>query len=59
LGLIDELIPEPLGGAHRDVAKLTQNLRKVLAKTLANLNTLSIDELLARRYDRLMSYGKP
>ena len=57
LGLIDEVIPEPLGGAHRSFDQASSNLYKVLIKNLDDLTSMSIDSLLDRRYKRLMSYG--
>ena len=57
LGLIDEVIPEPLGGAHRSFDQASSNLFKVLIKNLDDLTNMSIDSLLDRRYKRLMSYG--
>ena len=57
LGLIDEVIPEPLGGAHRSFDQASSNLSKVLIKNLDELSSMSIDSLLDRRYKRLMSYG--
>jgi acetyl-CoA carboxylase carboxyl transferase subunit alpha len=58
LGLIDKIINEPLGGAHRDVQNMAQTLRRTLQEALKTVDELSIDELLARRFERLMSYGK-
>ena len=57
LGLIDEVISEPLGGAHRSFDQASSNLSKVLIKNLDELTNMSIDSLLDRRYKRLMSYG--
>lgn len=57
-GLIDEIIPEPLGGAHRDVSQMAQSLKKVLKKNLTNLQSVSIHHLLDKRYERLMAIGK-
>ena len=57
LGLIDEVIPEPLGGAHRSFDQASSNLSKVLIKNLDELTNMSIDSLLDRRYKRLMGYG--
>lgn len=57
LGFVDQLVPEPLGGAHRDVGAMAQSLRQSLLHELKRLRTLSHDELLERRYQRLMSYG--
>ncbi|NDU86150.1 MAG: acetyl-CoA carboxylase carboxyltransferase subunit alpha [Ferrovum sp.] len=58
LGLVDRVVPEPVGGAHRDPVLMMQNLRKALQDTLKMLDVLSLEELMARRYDRLMGYGK-
>ncbi|MEZ5590489.1 MAG: acetyl-CoA carboxylase carboxyl transferase subunit alpha [Gammaproteobacteria bacterium] len=58
LGLIDAVVPEPLGGAHRDFRTIADNLKRVLCDALAELDTLSTDELLAERQTRLMGYGE-
>jgi acetyl-CoA carboxylase carboxyl transferase subunit alpha len=58
LGLIDEIIPEPLGGAHRNPETMFENLRSALQSSLGNLQGSSIDKLLDQRYQRLMSYGQ-
>jgi acetyl-CoA carboxylase carboxyl transferase subunit alpha len=58
LGLIDKIVNEPLGGAHRDHAAMAHNLKKALQDALKNLSALSTAELLATRYERLMSYGR-
>ncbi|MEW5756581.1 MAG: acetyl-CoA carboxylase carboxyl transferase subunit alpha [Pseudomonadota bacterium] len=57
LGLIDEIIPEPLGGAHRNVDEMAQSLKTALVDSLAQLAGISTKELLVRRYDRLMKQG--
>lgn len=57
LGLVDQVVSEPLGGAHRDQALMAANLKKHLLETLEKLNGFSEDELLERRYERLMAYG--
>ncbi len=57
LGFVDELVEEPLGGAHRDMDQMADNLRKALLRQLKKLRTLDHDSLLNRRYERLMSYG--
>ncbi len=57
LELIDSIVPEPLGGAHRDVDTAVQNLKTSLLSGLDKLSNLSMEELLDRRYKRLMSYG--
>jgi len=58
LGLIDKIINEPLGGAHRDYSLTAQNLKKALADALRGVCERSSSELLDMRFDRLMSYGK-
>ena len=57
LKLIDSIIPEPLGGAHRNPEAIAASLKAQLLADLADLDTLSEEELLNRRYQRLMSYG--
>lgn len=57
LDLIDNIIPEPMGGAHRSQGEMSQTLKSTLVNQLAELQQLSIDELLERRYDKLMSFG--
>ena len=57
LGLINTIVEEPLGGAHRDHDSAAANLKATLKQQLAQLNTLSVDELLEQRYARLMSFG--
>ncbi|MBL8251724.1 MAG: acetyl-CoA carboxylase carboxyltransferase subunit alpha [Candidatus Competibacter sp.] len=57
LKLIDGVIPEPPGGAHRDIGRMTENVRAALHKHLQQLDALSADDLLEQRYQRLMSYG--
>jgi acetyl-CoA carboxylase carboxyl transferase subunit alpha len=58
LGLIDQIIPEPLGGAHRDVDVMAESIKSSLIKTLGLLKKKSTDELVEGRYKRLMSYGQ-
>lgn len=57
LNIVDQVIAEPLGGAHRDYDVMATNLQEVLSLQLAELQGFSVDELLEKRYDRLMSYG--
>lgn len=57
LGLIDEIIPEPLGGAHRDLPKMAENLKNALVQNLRPLQKLSTEALLKKRYQRWMSMG--
>ncbi len=56
-GLIDEIIPEPQGGAHRDVSAATQSVKESLVAALNKLDAMPMGDLLERRYQRLMSYG--
>jgi acetyl-CoA carboxylase carboxyl transferase subunit alpha len=58
LGLIDKIVNEPVGGAHRDYEATTAMLKKALAESLRQFSGMSLKELLARRHERLMSYGK-
>ena len=58
LGLIDQIIPEPLGGAHRDYTTVTTSIREALTNGLRDLKALSMQQLLDRRYKRLMAYGQ-
>lgn len=57
LGIVDATIEEPLGGAHRDIDLIASRVKNHLVKQLANLKKLSLDDLLDKRYQRLMSYG--
>ncbi|MBF1800407.1 acetyl-CoA carboxylase carboxyl transferase subunit alpha [Alloalcanivorax profundimaris] len=57
LGIVDQVIKEPLGGAHRDYDQAADSIRRALAERLAALGELPVEELVERRYQRLMSYG--
>ena len=57
LGIVDEVIKEPLGGAHRDHDMAAESIRKSLVRQLETLGSMDTDALVERRYDRLMSYG--
>ncbi|GAB4353608.1 MAG: acetyl-CoA carboxylase carboxyl transferase subunit alpha [Methylohalobius sp. ZOD2] len=57
LSLIDDVIPEPLGGAHRDKKQSAANIKEVLLKHLQQLERTPLPRLLDERYQRLMSYG--
>ena len=57
-GLIDKIVSEPLGGAHRDHVAMAQNLKKALQDGLKNLNQMTTAELLDARFKRLMAYGR-
>ena len=58
LGLVDEVIPEPLGGAHKDPENVAQKVGDCLAAQLEELDKLTTDALLEERYQRLLSYGE-
>ncbi|MDX2457093.1 MAG: acetyl-CoA carboxylase carboxyl transferase subunit alpha [Gammaproteobacteria bacterium] len=58
LGMVDKIIPEPLGGAHRDVDAVVDNVKQALMETLEGLQKKSQDELVEARYQRLMAYGQ-
>jgi acetyl-CoA carboxylase carboxyl transferase subunit alpha len=58
LDLVDEIVSEPLGGAHRDYEVTMKNVKQTLKDQLIQLKTTSIDELLKNRYERLMSFGQ-
>ena len=58
LGLVDRIVPEPVGGAHRDPAAMAESLRTALAAAYAQVGKLPVDALLERRYARLQSYGR-
>lgn len=57
LGLVDEVIPEPLGSAHRDPEAMAQTLQNALIAHLRDLETVDVPELLTRRADRIASMG--
>ncbi|WP_285274709.1 acetyl-CoA carboxylase carboxyl transferase subunit alpha [Halopseudomonas bauzanensis] len=57
LGLVDNLIPEPLGGAHREPETMAARIKQQLLAELAKLDEQSADELLDSRYERLMAFG--
>jgi acetyl-CoA carboxylase carboxyl transferase subunit alpha len=58
LGLVDKVIPEPLGGAHRDYAVTMQNVRKALQEALKQAQNKPVSSLMQDRFNRLMGYGK-
>lgn len=57
-GLIDEVIEEPLGGAHRDIPLMAERLKQTLIKNLATLQAQPIDQVVEQRYDRWLAVGK-
>jgi len=58
LGLVDRIVNEPLGGAHRDHKAAANSLKKALQDALKQIAALPADELIERRFERLMGYGK-
>ncbi|MDR2092523.1 MAG: acetyl-CoA carboxylase carboxyltransferase subunit alpha [Azoarcus sp.] len=58
LGLVDKVVSEPLGGAHRNHRAMAQSLKRALADGLRQLDNLSPDDLIARRMEKLMGYGR-
>ena len=58
LNLVDKVIEEPLGGAHRNYGELMQRLREVLAEQLRIAQDMPLSDLLDRRFDRIMAYGQ-
>lgn len=58
LGIVDGVIDEPLGGAHRDYDTTANNIRKALTSELKELSKLSVEQRNTNRYDKLMSFGK-
>ena len=57
LKLIDSIVEEPLGGAHRNVELMAQRLKDRIKQDLATLRPLDSDQLLEQRYQRLLGYG--
>jgi acetyl-CoA carboxylase carboxyl transferase subunit alpha len=58
LGLIDRIVNEPLGGAHRDTAQMGQMLKRALGEALRQFQNVKTDDLIATRQQRIMAYGK-
>jgi acetyl-CoA carboxylase carboxyl transferase subunit alpha len=58
LGLIDKVVPEPPGGAHRDHAAMMATLKKTLTEALRHVQEQPLDALLDAREDKLLGYGK-
>jgi acetyl-CoA carboxylase carboxyl transferase subunit alpha len=58
LGLVDEVIPEPLGGAHKDPTTVAKSVGDCIDKQLRELDALNSEQLLERRYERLLSFGE-
>ena len=57
LGLVDEVIEEPLGGAHRDIRGVSNSISQVIEKKLQIFDEVDISDLLKKRYEKIMSYG--
>ncbi len=57
LGLADTVVPEPLGGAHRDIGLMCATLKGQLKETLSKVQAFSTEDMVERRYQRYMSYG--
>lgn len=58
LGLIDKVVPEPIGGAQRDAVGMARTLKRALSEALRQVSGMDVDELLDKRLERLMSYGR-
>ena len=58
LGLIDRVVPEPVGGAHRDVTAMSRALRRALSEALRQVANVDPQELVNKRLERLLSYGR-
>lgn len=58
LGLIDQIIREPLGSAHRDIDATARNIKQALVDSLENFEKIGLDKLMELRYERLTSYGQ-
>ncbi len=58
LGLVDKVLAEPLGGAHREPATMMQTMRKALQEALSDAQEMPVDQLIEKRFERLMAYGK-
>ncbi|MES2091352.1 MAG: acetyl-CoA carboxylase carboxyltransferase subunit alpha [Pseudomonadota bacterium] len=58
LGLIDKIVSEPVGGAHRDHKQAAANLKRALSDAVRQVSDLKVKDLLQQRYDRLQSYGR-
>jgi len=58
LGIIDTVVPEPLGGAHRDPHAVAHNLEQFISKTVRDLKRSKTDNLLERRYDKFRAMGE-
>jgi acetyl-CoA carboxylase carboxyl transferase subunit alpha len=57
LGVVDEIVPEPLGGAHRAPDEMVAELKGRVLEAFGSLDGFDTDQLLARRYERIRAYG--
>jgi acetyl-CoA carboxylase carboxyl transferase subunit alpha len=57
LGIVDATIPEPMGGAHRNLPEMARRIREHVAEQIDKLVAMDADTMLEARYTRLMSYG--
>lgn len=57
LGLVDQVIPEPLGGAHRNIETMAARIKRILLENLKQLDQINVETLLENRYCRLMAFG--
>ena len=55
---MDEIVPESLGGAHRDMDEMAKTLKSALISILNSVSAVPLERLLEQRYDRLMHYGE-
>jgi len=55
---VDNVIKEPLGGAHRDYAELMNTVKTTLEQQITQAQGMRLDDLLSRRFDRIMNYGQ-
>ena len=58
LGIVDEVIPEPVGGAHRNWDSTAMSIRKALASNLSELSDLGANEIVAQRYEKFRKMGE-
>lgn len=58
LKIVDEVIPEPLGGAHRDYETTATNIRKAITAEIKILSDMTVEQRNSKRYDKLMSFGR-
>ena len=58
LGMIDAVIEEPMGGAHRFPMETAENVRRALTKTFSELSQMSIEDLIAKRHERYQQMGE-